>query len=64
MSSAFSDVEPNSPIPVNAACDYFTSVDSLLHPGQGERSIEAIVQTGKAHTSEGFVVTLAATYEG
>jgi hypothetical protein len=27
MNSAFSDVEPNSPIPANAACDYATTIE-------------------------------------
>jgi hypothetical protein len=62
MTSAFSGVELNSPIPANAACDYYTILGSLLHPGQGKRTVEAIVQTGKAHTSEGFVVQLVAVY--
>jgi hypothetical protein len=34
MTSAFSGVEPNSPIPANVACDYVTVVWSLFHPGK------------------------------
>ncbi len=64
MTSAFSGVEPDSPIPANAACDYYTTLGSLLHPGQGKRTVEAIVQTRKAHASEGFVVRLVAVYYG
>jgi hypothetical protein len=45
MISAFSDVQSNSPVPANASCDYFTELSNLLHPGQGERMVEAIVQT-------------------
>jgi len=45
MTSAFSDVQSNSPVPANASCDYCTELSSLLHPGQGERMVEAIVQT-------------------
>ncbi len=62
MTAAFSGVEPNSPVPANAACDYYTIVSSLFHPGQGKRTVEAIVQTGKAHTNKGFVVQLVAVY--
>jgi hypothetical protein len=43
MTSAFSGVESDSPVPANASCDYFTVLSSLLHPGQGKRTVEAIV---------------------
>jgi hypothetical protein len=62
MTSAFSDVEPNAPVPANAACDYFTVLSSLLHPGQGKRTVEAIVQTAQAHASDGFLIKLIASY--
>jgi hypothetical protein len=62
MTSAFSGVDANSPIPANTACDYYTILESVLHPRQGKRTVEAIVKTGQAHTSEGFVIQLAAYY--
>jgi hypothetical protein len=62
MTSAFSGVDSNAPNPANVACDYYTILDSLLHPGQGKRDVQAIVKTGQAHTSEGFIVQLVASY--
>jgi hypothetical protein len=62
MTSAFADVWPDSPIPAHAACVYYTILDSFFHPGLGKRSVRVIVQTGKAHTSGGFVVKLVAAY--
>src|SRR6266568_7534987 len=48
MTSAFSGADSNSPVPANAACDYYTVLESLFHPGQGKRTVEAIVKTGQA----------------
>ncbi len=62
MTSAFSQVDANSPIPANAACDYYTILESLLHPEQGKRTVEAIVKTGQAQTHDGFLVKLIASY--
>jgi len=39
-------VEPNTPVPTGAACDYNTTRSSILHPGQGKRSIDLIVRQG------------------
>jgi hypothetical protein len=62
MTSAFSEVDANSPVPANAACDYFTILGSLLHPGQGKRTVEAVVQTGQDQTNDGFLIKLTASY--
>ncbi len=62
MNSAYPGAEANAPIPADVACDYFTVIDSLLHPGQGKRLVDAIVQTGGANTSGGFLVKLVASY--
>lgn len=63
MNSAFSDdVESNSPIPANAACDYYTTVESFFHTEQGKRDIEAIVQIGNNRTGEDLKVTISASY--
>jgi hypothetical protein len=59
MTSAFSDVESNSPVPANASCDYFTVLSSLLHPGQGKRTVEAIVQTDQAQPNGAFLELIA-----
>lgn len=44
MKSAFGQVDPNTPFPKGAACDYNTTRSSILHPGQGKRSIDLIVR--------------------
>ncbi len=62
MTSAFSGADSNSPVPANAACDYYTVLESLFHPGQGKRTVEAIVKTGQAQTHEVFLVELIASY--
>lgn len=62
MTSAFSGVDSNSPIPADDACDYFAILGDLLHPGQGKRSVEAFVQTGQNRTSDGFLIELTASY--
>lgn len=62
MTSAFSEADSNSPVPANAACDYFTILSSLLHPGQGQRTVEAIVQTGQDQANDGFLIKLTASY--
>ncbi len=61
MASAFSGVDADSPIPANAACDYYTILESLLHPGQGKRTVQAIVKTGQA-PHDGFLIELIASY--
>jgi hypothetical protein len=62
MVSAFSGVDSKSPVPAGAACDYYAILGVLLHPGQGERTIEAIVQTGQAQVDDGFLIELTASY--
>ncbi len=62
MTSAFSEADSNSPVPASAACDYFTILSSLLHPGQGKRTVEAIVQTGQHQANDGFLIKLTASY--
>jgi hypothetical protein len=44
MKSAYGQVDPNSPIPADAACDYYSILGSILYPGQGKRNVELIVQ--------------------
>lgn len=62
MVSAFPGVDSNSPVPANAACDYYAVLGDLLHPGQGKRTIEAIVRTGQARMNDGFLIELTASY--
>jgi hypothetical protein len=60
MTSAFSDVISDSPVPANTSCEYFTVLSSLLHPGQGKRTVEAIVQTDQAQPNDAFLELIAA----
>jgi hypothetical protein len=62
MASAFTVVDSNTPMPASAACDYYAILGDLLHPGQGKRTIEAIVGTGQAPAGHGYVVRLTASY--
>ena len=62
MASAFSGAEANAPYPADVACDYYAVLDSLFHPGQGKRLIDAIVKTDRPDTNKGFVIQLVATY--
>lgn len=59
--SAYSNADSNSPIPARASCDY-TAIPDTHHPGQGKPLVEAIVQTGQAHTNSGFLIELTAFY--
>jgi hypothetical protein len=43
MGANYSNVESNDPIPRGAACEYFTTLDSFLHPGLGKRIAVAFV---------------------
>jgi len=61
MTDVFSDVEPNSPMPPNAACVYFTVLASFFHADQGKPNVEGIVQTDNSAAS-GFLVRLVAFY--
>jgi hypothetical protein len=62
MTSAYSDIEPDSPIPANAACEYFATVSSFFHASQGKRTIEATVQVSRAHPGNGLAIRLVASY--
>jgi hypothetical protein len=62
MTSAFSDMMTNSEASIDASCDYFAAVSSLLHPGQGKRTVEAVVQAGQDQTSDAFLIVLTASY--
>jgi hypothetical protein len=62
MTSAFSGVDANSPIPANTACDYYAILGDLLHPAKGKRTIEAIVRTGQPQVNDGVLIELAASY--
>jgi hypothetical protein len=62
LTSAFPGTESNSPLAANAACDYFAILSGLLHPGQGKRMIEVIVQTGHPQASGGFLIELTDSY--
>jgi hypothetical protein len=58
MKSAFGQVDPNSPIPADADCDYYTIRSSILYPGQGKRTVELIVHPG----ASGPVIDATASY--
>jgi hypothetical protein len=62
MISAFSGVDSNAPMPASASCDYYAILGDLLHPGQGKRTIEAIVRTGQAQANDRFLIEVTASY--
>jgi hypothetical protein len=62
LTSAFQGVDSNSPMPASAACDYYAILGDLLHPGQGKRTVEAIVRTGQAGINVDFLIELTASY--
>jgi hypothetical protein len=62
LASAFSGADSNTPIPANAACDYYAVIGDLFHPGQGKRTVEAIVLTCQALTISNCFVELTASY--
>jgi hypothetical protein len=62
MTAAFTVADSNSPIPADAACDYYAILGDLLHPGQGKRTIEAIVRTGQRQMNDGLLIELTASY--
>jgi hypothetical protein len=49
-------------MPPRAACDYYAILADLLHPGQGKRTVEAIVWTGEAGINDDFLIELTASY--
>ena len=61
VTSAFSGVGSDSPMPAGAACDYYAVLGDLLHPGQGKRTVEGIVRAGRAGTND-FLIVLTAAY--
>jgi hypothetical protein len=62
LTSAFPRVSSNSPMPPRAACDYYAILADLLHPGQGKRTVQAIVWTGDAGINDDFLIELTASY--
>jgi hypothetical protein len=62
MTSAFSGVDSNSPVPSKAACDYYAILGSVFHPGQGQRTVEAIVKTGLVETHPVVLLELTDSY--
>jgi len=62
LTSADFNGASNSPIPARASCDYTALPITISHPGQGKPMVEAIVQTGQAHTNSGFLIELTASY--
>jgi hypothetical protein len=62
LSSAFSGVDSSAPIPAAAACDYYAILGDLLHPGQGKRTVEAVVFKCQAATTKGCMIKLTASY--
>jgi hypothetical protein len=59
MKSAYGQVDPNSPIPANADCDYYSILGSIFYPGQGKRTVELIVHPD---TSGAPVIDATASY--
>jgi hypothetical protein len=62
MTSAFSGVDSNSPVAPKAACDYYAVLGSVFHPGQGKRTVEAIVKPGLVETHPVVRIELTASY--
>jgi len=49
-------------MPADAACDYYAVLDSLLHPGQGKRTVEGIVRAGRPGSNHDLLIVLTASY--
>ena len=62
LTSAFPRVGANSPAPAGAACDYYAVVSDLLHPGQGKRTVEAMVRAGQPGINDDLLIVLTASY--
>jgi hypothetical protein len=58
------DADPPPHKPRGAACEYFTSLESFFHPGDGKRFVDAFVWVnGKSQGSpDGCKVELLAAY--
>ena len=64
LTTAFPGVGSNSPMPAGAACDYYAVLDDVLRPGQGKRTVAAIVRPGQPGINDGFLIVLTASYSG
>jgi len=64
LTSAFPRVGSNSPMPAGAVCDYYAVVSDVLRPGQGKRTVEAIVRAGRPGINDDFLIVLTASYGG
>jgi hypothetical protein len=64
MDAAFSPVYPNDPIPQEAACDYYAILSSFLHPGQGKRTVQALVWVNNGTVSYGdhYILEVLGSY--
>jgi hypothetical protein len=64
MAAGFSRVDPNDPIPQEAACDYYTILDSFFHPSAGKRTVETLVwvNNGKISFGDNYIVEVLGTY--
>jgi hypothetical protein len=62
LTSAFPRVGANSPMPAGAACDYYAVLSDPLRPGQGKRTVEAMVRVGQAGINDDFLIVLTASY--
>lgn len=62
LTSAFPRVGANSPMPAGAACDYYAVLSDPLRPGQGKRTVEAMVRAGQAGINDDFLIVLTASY--
>ena len=62
LTSAFRRVGSNSPMPTGALCDYYAVLSDVLHPGQGKRTVEAMVRAGQPGINDDFLIVLTASY--
>jgi hypothetical protein len=49
-------------MPAGAACDYYAVLSDPLRPGQGKRTVEAMVRAGQAGINDDFLIVLTASY--
>jgi hypothetical protein len=62
LTSAYSDTQPNSPIPAHASCDYYADVLGDPFSGVGKPVVEAIVQPSQTPAQSSFLIELRAYY--
>lgn len=62
LAFAFSRADSNSPVAANAACDYYAILGDLLHPGQGKRTVEAVVPACQAPATGLCIIKVTASY--